>query len=179
MFKDNIKDILKTSRLMLRPFTMQDIDAVYKYGSNQNATKYLIWQGVTSKEEAKEEIENFLANKGVYAICLKEANLCIGCINIRIDELNEKASFGYVIDEPYWYQGYTKEALEVIVRHCFEDIGLNRVESSHYKGNPNSGRVMQKVGMFFEGEGKEEVRVKGVFHDVLCYGITKLQWQSN
>lgn len=177
MFKECIKDTLETPRLTLRPFTLEDVNAVYQYGSNPNVTKYLIWPGVTSKEEAKQAIENFLSNKGVYAICLKETNLCIGCIDIRIDEIHEKASFGYLIDEPYWYQGYTKEALEVVLRHCFEDIGINRVESTHYKGNPNSGRVMQKAGMLFEGEGKQEVKVKGIFHDVIHYGIIKSMWQ--
>ena len=179
MFKDKIKDLLETPRLLLRPFTIEDVDAIYQYGSNPNVTKYLIWQGAASKEEAKEAIENFLTNKGVYAISLKDTNLCIGCIDIRIDETNEKASFGYLIDEPYWYQGYMKEALDAILKHCFEDIGLHRVESTHYKANPNSGKVMQKAGMLFEGEAKQEVKVKGVFHDVLHYGITKSIWKTN
>lgn len=172
------KDTLTSTRLCLRPFTIEDAPAVYKYGSNPKVTKYLIWEGTSSIEEAKQAIENFLTNKGVYAICLKETNVCIGCIDIRLDEVNEKASFGYLIDEPYWNQGYAKEALEAILKYCFEDLGLNRVQSTHYKGNPASGKVMQKAGMLFEGEGIQEVKVKGIFHDVIHYGITKTMWNN-
>lgn len=56
---------------------------------------------------------------------------------------------------------------------------LNRVEATHYIGNECSGKVMKKCGMEFEGIGKQEVKIKGIFHDVAHYAITRELWISN
>jgi len=53
---------------------------------------------------------------------------------------------------------------------------LNRVEATHYVGNEGSGRVMQKCGMTYEGTGIKEVKIKGVFQDVVHYAILRKQW---
>ncbi|HHW11383.1 MAG TPA: GNAT family N-acetyltransferase [Firmicutes bacterium] len=62
---------------------------------------------------------------------------------------------------------------------AFSKLGLNRVESTHYAGNEASGRVMAKCGMKFEGKGRQEVKIKGIYHDVLHYGILKEEWLQN
>lgn len=59
---------------------------------------------------------------------------------------------------------------------AFAKLKLNRVESTHYAGNETSGRVMQKCGMIYEGTGVKEVKIKGVFHDVVHYAILKDDW---
>ncbi|MCB5689825.1 GNAT family N-acetyltransferase, partial [Blautia wexlerae] len=66
---------------------------------------------------------------GIYAIALKENDVCIGANDIRLDEANDKASFGYLLDPDYWNQGYMSEVLSRIFKHCFEDIRVNRVEA--------------------------------------------------
>ena len=64
------------------------------------------------------------------------------------------------------------EALSAVLKLCFEKLKLNRVESTHYVGNEGSGKVMAKCGMKLEGVGKQEEKIKGVFRDVVHYGIT-------
>lgn len=68
------------------------------------------------------------------------------------------------------------EALLTILSFCFENLELNRVEATHYVGNEGSGKVMEKCGMKQEGIGMKEVKIKGVFHDVVHYGIIKENW---
>ena len=63
------------------------------------------------------------------------------------------------------------EALSAVLNLCFEKLELNRVESTHYVGNEGSGRVMQKCGMKFEGMSPQKEKVKGVFVDMVHYGI--------
>lgn len=179
MDQSKIKEVLKTPRLTLRKFRNEDVEAVYKYGQQVQTLKYLVWQGVASKEEALECIEGYyLSRPGIYAIALKESDLCIGAIDLRFDEDNNKASFGYLLDEDYWNLGYMSEVLLRVLEHCFDDLKLNRVESTHYKNNPASGKVMAKCKMKLEGMGIEEVKVKGIYHDVIHYGITYKMWQN-
>lgn len=180
MYQERIKESLQTPRLYLRRFKISDVDAVYKYGRQMQTLKYLVWPGIATKEEALKSITDFyLSRPGIYAIALKEGDLCIGAIDIRLDEVNDKASFGYLLDQDYWNQGYMSEVLSRILEHCFVDLKLHRVESTHYKDNPASGKVMAKCKMKLEGIGIDEVKVKGIYHDTVHYGITREMWQKN
>ena len=58
---------------------------------------------------------------------------------------------GYCIGRKWWHQGITSEALSELIRFFFEEVGVNRVESRHDPKNPNSGKVMEKVGLLYEG----------------------------
>jgi ribosomal-protein-alanine N-acetyltransferase len=172
-------ETLTTERLLLRKFRKADAADVLAYGSDPQTLQYLVWNGAHTLEEAANAIVSYYWSKpGIYAIALKESRQCIGCLDLRLEAEHEKASFGYVLARPHWGKGYMTEALSAVLGLCFDALGLNRVESTHYLGNGASGRVMQKCGMLLEGVGRQEVKIKGVFHDVAHYGITKEQWNS-
>ncbi len=170
--------VIQTNRLLLRKFTMKDKEAVLAYGSDKQTLKYLIWQGITDLDGAERAIMVYYTKPGAYALELKGSSQCIGCIDIRIEPQHEKASFGYVLNRGYWNHGYMTEALTAILEFCFEELELNRVEATYYVGNEGSGKVMEKSGMKFEGLSIQEVKIKGIFHDVAHYGITRLQWNE-
>jgi ribosomal-protein-alanine N-acetyltransferase len=58
---------------------------------------------------------------------------------------------GYCIGKAWWRNGYMSEALTELVWFFFEKVGVNRIESRHDPRNPNSGKVMQKAGLKYEG----------------------------
>ncbi|MHB8131716.1 MAG: GNAT family N-acetyltransferase, partial [Mobilitalea sp.] len=182
--KENYKEILcensmiPTKRMKLRKFTIEDADAVYEYGSDEQTVKYLTWEGISDREAAVKVITGFYSEDGVYALELNDTMQCIGCISLRIDADHEKASYGYVLHRSYWDHGYMTEALTAILELSFRKLNLNRVEATHYIGNEGSGKVMKKCGMRKEGLAIQEVKIKGVFHDVVHYGITKEQWSG-
>jgi len=133
--------------------------------------------GVKSIEDAKADVYNYLLSRpGIFAIEFNRK--CIGAIDLRLVPEHKKAGFGYVLNREFWGQGIMTEALSALLRLCFEKLELNRVEEHHYAGNEGSGRVMQKCGMIFEGLSPQAERVKGVFRDVVRYGITREQWLS-
>ena len=180
-YKDIIKenDILESDRLTLRPFSTNDIKDVFLYAGDDQVTKYLTWEPHMDISETEKVIKEFYMNDlGIYAIELKSEHKCIGCIDLRLNIENDKASFGYVMNKKYWGQGYMPEALNLILNLAFEKLGLNRIESTYYVGNEASGRVMQKCGMKYEGIGLQEVKVKGVYYDVVHYAILKTDWDN-
>lgn len=172
-------ETLETERLCLRRFRKSDAEDVYTYASDAETLKYMIWPGVQSVEEARVSIvEYYWSRPGIFAIALKETDRCIGGIDLRMDPEHEKAGFGYVLNRQYWNRGYMTEALRALLSLCFDRLDLNRVEATHFCGNEGSGRVMQKSGMAFEGTAPQEIKVRGVFHDVAHYGITKALWRE-
>ena len=180
---ENYKEVLYnnetliTQNLILRKFRIEDAPDILEYGSHKETLEYLIWEGVKTIDEAKAGIfDYYWSAPGIFAIELKENQKCIGCVDLRMVPDHEKASFGYVLNRQYWGKGYMTEALSAVLKLCFEKLELNRVEATHYTGNEGSGKVMAKCGMKLEGIGVQEEKVKGVFRDVVHYGITKEQW---
>jgi len=170
-------ETLFTERLILRKFTKEDAPDVLEWGSNEEALRYLSWQGVTTIDEAKAAIfDHNLSRPGIFAIELKETGECIGSLDLKIEPDHDKLVFGYVLKPAYWGKGYMTEALAAVLELCFEKLDANRVEALHYAGNVGSGKVMTKCGMKLEGIAKQGLKIKGIFHDVCHYGITKEDW---
>jgi len=175
ILKEN--SVLKSNRLILRPFTIDDIDNVLLYTSDNIVTKYLTWPSYTDISQAEKVVKEFYIGKeGVFAIELEAEKKCIGCIDLRLYSEHNKASFGYVLNREYWNKGYMTEALNIILDFSFSKLELNRVEATHYVGNEGSGRVMQKCGMKYEGTGIQEVIVKNIYQDVVHYAILRDEW---
>ena len=170
-------NILESERLKLRPFSINDVEDVFLYAKDDDVTKYLTWESHTELSQTKKVVKEFYMNdEGIYAIELKDEHKCIGCIDLRIDNENNKGSFGYVLNKSYWGQGYMPEALNMILHFAFAKKELNRIQSTHYVGNEASGRVMQKCGMKHEGKELQEVKVKGRYYDVVHYAILRREW---
>ncbi len=152
--------MLETQRLILRPFLLNDAEAMYyNWTSDNEVTKYLMWpahKDVTVSENVlKEWISNYKDNSYYqWAIVLKEhSDQPIGCIGVmnKIDDTIRMAHIGYCIGRNWWHQGVTSEALQAVMTFLFDEVGVNRIESRHDPKNPNSGEVMKKCGMHYEG----------------------------
>lgn len=177
ILKKNTK--LESENLILRPFKLEDSEDVLEYAKDTKVTKYLTWESFYTIEDAEKTIKNYyLTRSNAYAIELKCLKKCIGCIEIIVDNKNNKGTFGYLLNSKYWGRGIMTEALKTILDFSFNKLNLNRVEGCHYVGNEGSGKVQQKVRMKYEGTGIEEVLVKGKYYDVVHYGITKKQYKE-
>lgn len=175
VIKEN--SILQSNRLILRPFSIDDVDDVFLYASDDIVTKYLTFSTHKNKSETEKVVREFyMCNIGAFAIELKSEQKCIGCIELRPCIEHSKASFGYVLNKEYWNNNYMTEALNLILALSFSKLELNRIESTHYVGNKGSGRVMQKCGMKYEGTGRQELKIKGTFFDVVHYSILRDDW---
>ena len=146
--------IIETERLLLRPVTLDDAEAMYAYASDEENVRYTFERN-QSLEETRNNIARFyLANPlGRWGMELKENGQFIGTIDLhKLDPVLKKAAIGYVIGKAHWGRGYTTEANRAVVKLAFEEIGMNKLVALHDKGNPASGRVMQKSGMIFSHE---------------------------
>lgn len=81
---------------------------------------------------------------------LKNSHELIGNISVVkiIDEI-DSVELGWVIGRKWWGNGYTAEAAERLLEFFFTEVSVNRICAGHDIDNPNSGRVMQKIGIYF------------------------------
>ncbi len=108
-----------------------------------------------------------------WAIVLKEIDEPIGSIAVvEQKEEMDTVHIGYCIGRAWWRKGYTSEALGRLISFFFDEVGANRIESRHDPRNPNSGGVMQKAGLTYEGTLREADRNnQGGFCDAAFYAV--------
>ncbi len=172
---------IETDRLILRRYVIEDADAMYKnWASDSEVTKFLTWQPHPSVEVSRGIIENWLkeySDKKYYqwAIVLKDnGNEPIG--GISVVHMNEDISMvhiGYCLGRAWWRRGIMSEALKAVTDFMFDTVEVNRVESRHDPRNPNSGKVMQKCGMKYEGTLRSADRNNQGICDACYYALLR------
>jgi RimJ/RimL family protein N-acetyltransferase len=110
----------------------------------------------------------------VLAVRRRQDGKLAGCIGLRdIDSTHLQAELGYWIGVPYWGQGFATEAARAVVDYGFGALGLNRIYAHHMTRNPPSGRVLERIGMRWEGVLRERVLKWGRFEDVVIYAVLR------
>jgi len=167
--------LIKTERLTLRRFTLNDINDVYvKWSSSQDSD---FWQKPhKSIEETEQEINEYIINYSkknwyMWAINFEDELIGLVCGNELNDEFS-RICIGYCLTKSHWNKGIATEASKALIE-LFFDIGFNRVYSYHNPLNPASGKVMEKCGMKYEGRIRGGSMYRGEICDCLQYAILK------
>ena len=177
---------LETERLILRQFKIEDYVEMYNnWACEDVVTKFLTWQTHTNQDVTKSVLADWIPkyeNKDFYnwAIELKEENRLIG--NISVVSLREEtlsAILGYCMGSKWWGKEIMPEAGKAVLKYLFEEVGFNRIAANHDKNNPNSGRVMQKIGMTYEGTLRSAGFCNQGIIDDVRYSILKSEWDLN
>ena len=148
--------ILETERLILRRFDESDAENVYLYAKDPDVGPIAGWPPHKSVDESREVIRNVFSGAEAYAVCLKSDSKAIGAIELKLNghtdmtEKDDECELGYWLGKPFWGQGIIPEAVREILRHAFEDIGMNKVWCGYYDGNVKSKRVQEKCGFRYQ-----------------------------
>lgn len=178
--------ILKTDRLILRPWKEEDAEQLYKCAKDPNVGPNAGWPVHTDIENSRQIIKHVLSKEETYAVVMKDEDLPIGSIGLMIGENsnfdlgNDEGEIGYWLGVPYWGKGIIPEAAREIIRHGFEDLGLKAIWCGYYDGNEKSLRVQEKCGFKYH-HTKENVEVS-LLKEVRTEHITcikKEEWYEN
>ncbi len=147
--------ILETERLLLREFTLEDVEAVYEFGSNEEVTKYTGDPLVPSREEAENIIRNVwfedykIYGYGRLATIYKPDNKLIGFAGLKYLPEFEETDLGFRFLPQYWGQGLATEASRALLDFGFKHLMLKRIIGIAMPENIGSWKVLEKVGMEF------------------------------
>jgi RimJ/RimL family protein N-acetyltransferase len=95
-----------------------------------------------------------------------------------LNEKHRKAELGYWCAVDHWNKGITTEAAARVVRYGFQELGLARIHAICMVHNRASARVMEKLGMKFEGTARHEFLKNGRFEDFHHYAILRPDWEE-
>ena len=153
------------------------------WASDPEVTKFLTWP----PHENVEVTQNLLARwiteyeKDDYyhwMIVLKEIGEPIGSLLVTTVGRAQSAHIGYCIGQKWWHKGIMREAVQAVIKYLFEEVGYHRVEAMHDPNNPNSGRVMRKCGMKYEGTAHAADRNNQGICDADYYAILRDDWRE-
>ena len=169
---------ITTERLLLRPFRLSDVDDVLAYASDPE------WAAFYPRPYDRGKAEYTVA-RAVVDSWDREAEFAVvsdgrvvGLISLTVDLEDQTAELGYDIAREMWGRGIATEAAAAVCDWGFREYKLARVYAMADSRNTRSHRVMQKLGMKYEGtERSSEVR-SGERADEVCYGVLRDEWSS-
>lgn len=177
---------IETERLLLRPFTRGDADAVYGYRRREDVARYL-FDGPMTHQTATEVVglrsgQSTLSAQGdkiFLAVELRDPRVVIGEVSlIWRDAANRQGEIGYIFDPVHHGNGYATEAAQALLEIGFEGLGLHRIYACCAAQNVASWRVMARLGMRREAHLREHIFVKGAWDEELIYAILEDEWRA-
>lgn len=175
---------LRTERLSLRAMHPIDTEDMYDYARREEVTRYLLWSPHPNESYTKQYLSYIQSRYALgdfydWAIIDQESRRMIGtCGFARIDTANASAELGYVLNPDFAGRGYATEAAKRVMEFGFSELGLHRIEARFMVGNAPSQRVMEKLGMSFEGYHKDAIYVKGEYKTIGYCAITEEEFSK-
>ncbi len=175
---------IETSRLILRKARTEDAEPMFRnWASDPEVTKYLTWPPHEDIEVTRKVLAGWVAeydkdNYYHWMIVLKEIGEPIGSLLVNTVGRAQSAHIGYCIGKLWWHKGIMSEALHAVMGYLFDEVGYHRIEAMHDPNNPNSGRVMRKCGMKYEGTTHASDRNNQGICDADHYAILHDDWRK-
>lgn len=168
---------LETSRMRLRQFTLEDLDALSKIVGDPEVMKYIGAGGARGIQSAEKTIRIIMSHWekhgfGIWALEEKATGKLMGWCGLQHLDKTPEVEVAYLLDSPYWRQGYATEAARAALRYGFENLNLDRIVAITRSENVGSYRVMEKLGMRYE----RDAHFYGV--DVIYYAIKREEFME-
>lgn len=176
--------ILATERLVLRPLDEGDAERVRLLAGSREVAATTLHiphpypEGAAEAWIAATREQAVLGTSYTFAITRREDGLLVGCMGLSNSQAQGRGELGYWIGQEYWGLGYATEAARAVVAFGFAQLHLERIWAAYISGNRASGRVMEKVGMTYEGTQRQHVQKWGERFDLLLYGMLRSEFQG-
>lgn len=179
-------DQFETERLILRKARSSDVGDIFNYCKNPNVARFVTWQPHQTLLDSQKFID---FAKDCYAqgacdplmIILKDdpQKRVIGSIGLMpANPKHRTFELAYAISEEHWGKGLIVEAAKPLINYGFEHFAMVRLQCRCDVLNPQSARVMEKLGMKFEGVLRASMHIKGRHWDMNMYSLLKSEFKK-
>ena len=147
-----INPVIETERLILRPLTVDDTQAVCLWPGDKRVAEYMIYPCHENTEVTREWLKSLenLENEYTWGFIRKSDNMLIGSGGIRFRTDENVWSFGYNLRFDCWGYGYATEASKRMIKYACSEHNAREFVAEHAIENIASGRVIEKCGLVFE-----------------------------
>jgi RimJ/RimL family protein N-acetyltransferase len=177
---------METERLLLRPFTAEDLDVLHAMYSDEVVVRYL-YHEARSLDDVRELLDKKIAGRSVQAegdwlgaaAVLRETGEVVGDVVLQwASEAHRQGEVGYTVHPAHQGHGYATEGARPMLQFAFETMGLHRVYGRVEPRNVASARVLEKLGMRREAHLIENEWVKGEWQSEAIYALLASEWAA-
>lgn len=169
---------IETERLIIRKLALTDVKDCFAITSDSRVLKMMV---ALSAHKTLKETEQYLSeviaqyerNEPIWwAVVEKASNKVVGfCGFFEYKPRFRRAEIGYMLGYDYWGKGYAIEASRAVIGYGFETMSLNRIEATVDPDNIASIKILEKLGMQYEGLLRKRVICNGQLRDRKMYGL--------
>jgi RimJ/RimL family protein N-acetyltransferase len=177
---------LETERLTLRPYTREDLDALFAMHSDEEVVRYL-YNEARTLDEVRDLLEHKIAGSALRAegewlsaaVVLRESGELVADFGLLwASERYRQGEIGYIVHPHHQGKGYATEAARPLLAFGFETLGLHRIAGRAEARNIGSARVLEKLGMRREAHLVENEWVKDEWQSELVYALLATEWAA-
>ncbi|NGP45716.1 GNAT family N-acetyltransferase [Bacillaceae bacterium SIJ1] len=169
----------------IRELKREDEQDVHRYASLEETCRFQIW-GPNTREETKAYIDQVLADAAslersryVFSIIDRSTGLMVGAGEVIVkDRWNQAGEVGDVVHPDFWGKGIATDAATLLIGFGFQELRLHRIAATCHPENRGSSRVLEKVGMTFEGCIRDHLKLKNGWRDSLLYSVLEDDWRK-
>jgi RimJ/RimL family protein N-acetyltransferase len=184
---DRIAWPVPTQRLTLRPAEETDVETTWRFRRLDDVARWITFapetlEGYRAKFLEPERLAKTLVIE-LDGVVVGDLMLAVGDAWAQHEVAEQakavEAEIGYVLDPSYGGRGYATEAVEALLRLCFEDLGLRRVTANCFADNVASWRLMERLGMRREVHTlRESLHRSGAWLDGMGYALLADEWRA-
>lgn len=175
--------VLETSRLVLRPWRVEDLDDFYRYVYNpHHAGTESGWRPQADREIARKVLLGMQENGESWALVYRAGQRVIGCLGLYRDtwrDNDQGRKFGFDISQDYWDRDIVPEAAAAVIAYAFSALDLAWLSSFCPARSLARRRILEKSGFVLEGV----LRMACVLHtgeitDAACYSLLREEYRA-
>jgi RimJ/RimL family protein N-acetyltransferase len=177
---------LETERLLLRPYTVDDLDALHAIVQRADVNRFL-YSEPRDRDQARDVLARLALKTAIddehddilLALVSKVSGAVIGHVNLQLTSREHRqGEVGYVLHPDHQGRGYATEATTVMLRLGFDGLDLHRMVGRLDARNTASARVLERLGMRREAHLRENEFIKGEWCDELVYAMLASEWHA-
>jgi RimJ/RimL family protein N-acetyltransferase len=180
---------LETERLVLRRFTVEDVDLLVELDSDPEVMQFVTGGRATPRREVEAEIlpaylhyyerdERF----GFWAAIERSSGDFVGWFHFRPESEDEpdRVELGYRLRRSAWGKGYATEGSRALIEKGFVELGVERVYATTMVVNFASRRVLEKSGLRYVRTFHQPwpYPIEGDEHGDVEYGLLRSEWEA-
>ncbi|MFZ0216398.1 MAG: GNAT family protein [Candidatus Dormiibacterota bacterium] len=174
---------MKTPRasITLREFRPDDVEAAAAWISDPIVTRFLTWDA-GDREAARRWIRAAMASasavpRRTWELAAVDARSeVVGAGRLTVREPSQRAGdLGYVVRRDRWGQGVGTAIARAFLELGFDRLALHRIWATCDVDNLASARVLEHAGLEREGRLRDQLLVRGRWHDAYLYAIVRAE----
>lgn len=177
---------IRTRRLVLRTFSLGDVDDVWDYQRRPEVARFLRWEART-RPQTHASVEQMIGECALVAagdcltraVALPDGGPVVGQVElVWLSPQDGQGEVGFIFHPAYGGRGLATEAATAMLRIGFEDLGLHRIIGRCAAQNAASARLLQRLGMRREAHFVGNARFKGGWREELVFALLEDEWRA-